>query len=216
MEKPGVICVRHECLNNIFCFSMPPACPACGELLAGRRLREAPVSIPDPLGNGHKTTCCLLVAPADRNADGGFDGTSELHTGISNTSGVVYNYTGRGILRDQSGWRACVIVPLVRPDTFHLLAQWDQYLERFSRRPLWDPTWHSFCEDTHNCLTFCVEFVNSVLAAEGLGRGPLSRDVLTRTLIAPAVSRACKYVALRRHIQHQRFYVAQRRPTTAT
>ncbi|XP_077386793.1 MKRN2 opposite strand protein [Festucalex cinctus] len=207
MAEPGVICVRHDCLKDVFCLVVPPTCPACGQLLAGSRLREAPVAIPDPLGDGHKTACCLLVAPTD----GGFDGTSELHTGISNTSGVVYNYTGAGVRRDRSGWRSCVSVPLLRPDTFHLLAQWDQYLERFSHGPLWDPTWRSFCEDTHNCLTFCVEFVNSVSAAEGFAGRRLSRDDFARNLIAPAVSRVCKYVALRRHIERQQFYVADRR-----
>ncbi|XP_061640951.1 MKRN2 opposite strand protein [Phyllopteryx taeniolatus] len=216
MEEPGVIRVRHDCLKDVFCFSLPQLCPACGERLAGRRLREPPVSIPNPLCDGHKTPCCLLVAPADRNADRDFDGTSELHTGISNTSGVVYNYTERGVVRDQSGWRGCVSVPLVRPDSFHLLAQWDRYLEQFSRGPLWDPTWHSFAEDSHNCLTFCVEFINGVLAAEGPGRGPVSREAFARTRILPAVSRACRFAALCRHLRRRQFYVADRRPARTT
>ncbi|XP_057703141.1 MKRN2 opposite strand protein [Corythoichthys intestinalis] len=207
MEEPGVLRVRHECLNDIFCFSLPLLCPACGEALAGRRLHQAPVSLPDPLGDGHKTPCCLLVAPVDRHAGGDFDGTSELHTGISNTSGMVYNYTERGVVQDRHGWDRCLSVPLVRPDMFHLLAQWDRYLEQFSRGPMWDPTCRSFCEDSHNCLTFCVAFINGVLAAEGHGRASLSRDDLTRDVIAPAVSRACKYAALRRHLQQHQFYV---------
>ncbi|XP_037108536.1 MKRN2 opposite strand protein isoform X2 [Syngnathus acus] len=144
MEEPDVICVRHECLKDVCCFSVPPACPVCGRPLAGRFLREAPLSIPDPLLDGHKMACCLLVAPTDRHADGGFDGTSELHAGIANTSGVMYNYTGAGMRRDRSGWRACVSVPLVRPDAFRLLAQWDQHLERFSCAPPWDPTRHRY------------------------------------------------------------------------
>lgn len=53
--------------------------------------------------------------------------------------GVVYNYTQEGVRRDVSGWQRCVSIPLVRPDMFHLLAQWDHYLERFSQGPLWDP-----------------------------------------------------------------------------
>lgn len=101
-----------------------------------------------------------------------FDGTSDLHTGISNTTGgapgskvrlileywltvfinvhlcvclgVVFNYTRGGVSKDHSGWERCVSVPLVRPDRFHLLAQWDQYLDRFSNGPMWDPIWHRF------------------------------------------------------------------------
>ncbi|XP_026163128.1 MKRN2 opposite strand protein isoform X2 [Mastacembelus armatus] len=137
-----VIRLSH-CQKEIFCFSVPDECPSCGKELRGSRLQEAPVSLPSPFNNGHKSSCCLLVAPAHNNLDREFDGTSDLHTGISNTKGVVYNYTRSGVCRDQSGWECCVSVPLVRPDTFHLLAQWDQYLDRFSDGPMWDPAWHS-------------------------------------------------------------------------
>lgn len=56
--------------------------------------------------------------------------------------GIVYNYTQDGVRRDQTGWERCVSIPLVGPDMFHLLAQWDQYLEHFSEGSLWDPLWH--------------------------------------------------------------------------
>lgn len=138
----NVIRLSH-CQKEIFCFSVPEECPSCGEELRGSRLQEAPVSLPSPLSNAHKTSSCLLVAPAHDNHSREFDGTSDLHTGISNTSGVVYNYTHGGVGRDQTGWERCVSIPLVRPDMFHLLAQWDQYLDRFSDGPMWDPAWHS-------------------------------------------------------------------------
>lgn len=57
-------------------------------------------------------------------------------------AGVVYNYTLDGVRRDHSGWEHCISVPLVRPDMFHLVAQWDQYLDRFSEGSIWDPAWH--------------------------------------------------------------------------
>ena len=57
-------------------------------------------------------------------------------------AGIVYNYTEDGVRRDQTGWERCVSIPLVRPDMFHLLAQWDQYLESFSEGSHWDPLWH--------------------------------------------------------------------------
>lgn len=109
---------------------------------------------------------CVLLCFSFRE----FDGTSDLHTGISNTKGraqgsefnlihfgvaslrfmlavcvcvgLVYNYTRDGVRRDVNGWERCVSIPLVRPDMFHLLAQWDQYLDCFSDGPMWDPAWH--------------------------------------------------------------------------
>uniref|UniRef100_A0A3Q2P1M0 MKRN2 opposite strand, tandem duplicate 2 n=1 Tax=Fundulus heteroclitus TaxID=8078 RepID=A0A3Q2P1M0_FUNHE len=200
MEQ-SVIYLTH-CRKEIFCFSVPEVCPSCGEELQGRRLQEAPVSIPSPFTDGHKTSCCLLVAPAHNNPD---SGTSDLHTGISNTKGVVYNYTQDGVRRDQSGWSHCVCIPLVRPDMFHLLAQWDVYLEGFSVGPTWDPVFH---EDEHNCFSFCLQFLNSVLAVEG--RSALSREDFIRSFILPRMRRVSKYSTVIQHLQKHQFYVVDR------
>lgn len=153
--------------------------------------------------------------------------------------GVVYNYTRGGVCRDQSGWERCVSVPLVRPDMFHLLAQWDQYLERFSDGSMWDPAWHRyishlaqvhlktdmlnylsspvspvppvclrFHEDDHNCFSFCLQFINSVLAAEG--RSSLSRETFTHSFILPRMRRVSKYTTLYQHIQRHQYYMVDR------
>ncbi|XP_075951830.1 MKRN2 opposite strand protein-like [Anarhichas minor] len=203
----NVIRLSH-CQKEIFCFSVPEECPSCGEELRGSRLQEAPVSLPSPLSNAHKTSSCLLVAPAHDNHSREFDGTSDLHTGISNTSGVVYNYTHGGVGRDQTGWERCVSIPLVRPDMFHLLAQWDQYLDRFSDGPMWDPAWHRFDEEHHNCFTFCLQFINSVLAAEG--QSSLSRETFIHSFILPRMRRVTKYTTLYQHIKKHRYYMVDR------
>uniref|UniRef100_A0A8C6NPN5 MKRN2 opposite strand protein-like N-terminal domain-containing protein n=1 Tax=Nothobranchius furzeri TaxID=105023 RepID=A0A8C6NPN5_NOTFU len=67
MER-SVIRLNH-CQKEIFCFSVPKECPSCGEELKGSRLQEAPISVPSPFTNGHKSSCCLLVAPARDNHD---------------------------------------------------------------------------------------------------------------------------------------------------
>ncbi|XP_034721852.1 MKRN2 opposite strand protein-like, partial [Etheostoma cragini] len=142
-----------------------------------------------------------------------FDGMSELHTGVSNTSGVVYNYTQGGVVRDQTGWERCVSVPLVRPDMFPLLAQWDRYLDQFSDGPMWDPAWHRFDEQHHNCFSFCLGFINSVLALEG--RDSVSRETFTETFILPRMRRLTKYTALCRHLQRHQYYLVDRQPGPA-
>ncbi|KAF3855569.1 hypothetical protein F7725_016292 [Dissostichus mawsoni] len=147
---------------------VPGACPSCGEDLRERRLQEAPVSLPSPFSNAHKTSCCLLVAPAHNNTTSEFDGTSDLHTGISNTEGVVYNYTRAGVVRELSG----------------------------------------FDEQHHNCLSFCLSFVNRVLAAEG--REALSRETFTQIFILPRVQRVQKYLFLYKHLQTHQYYLVDR------
>ncbi|KAG7226624.1 hypothetical protein INR49_001794 [Caranx melampygus] len=126
--------------------------------------------------------------------------------------GVVYNYTRGGVLRDQSGWERCVSVPLVRPDMFHLLAQWDQYLDHFSDGPMWDPAWHRFDEEHQNCFTYCLHFINSVLAAEG--RSSLSRESFTHSFILPRMRRVSKYTTLYDQIQRSVLHGGQTRGPT--
>lgn len=56
-----------HCDKDIFCFFVPEECPECGTSFSGRRLEEAPISIPNPFTNGHKTPCAFLIAPAQEN-----------------------------------------------------------------------------------------------------------------------------------------------------
>lgn len=65
MDK-SVIKFSH-CDKDIFCFFVPEECPECGMSFSGRRLEEAPISIPNPFTNGHKTPCAFLIAPAEDN-----------------------------------------------------------------------------------------------------------------------------------------------------
>ncbi|KAM4613383.1 MKRN2 opposite strand protein [Polymixia lowei] len=198
-----------HCQKEMLCFSLPEACPACGEEVKGSRLEEAPVILPPPFSNGHKTSCCLLVAPALDSTSRDFDGTSDLHTGISDTTGMVYNYTRSGVRRDQSGWERCVSIPLVRPDMLNLQAEWNRYLVQFSGSPMWDPIWQRFDEESHNCLSFCLCFLNGVLALQS--RPALTRDQLTETFILPRIKRASRYTSLCQLLTKEVYLLLDRR-----
>uniref|UniRef100_A0A3B4BA09 MKRN2 opposite strand, tandem duplicate 2 n=1 Tax=Periophthalmus magnuspinnatus TaxID=409849 RepID=A0A3B4BA09_9GOBI len=192
MERSIIRLVHYR--RQIFCFSVPDICPCCGEELKGARLTDAPITLPHPLSHAHKSRCSLVI----------FDGTADLHTGISNTQGVVYNYTAGGVRRDSGGWEEVVVVPLVRPDMFHLLDRWDLYLERFSQGSAWDPVWTRFDEQTHNCFSFCLDFVNVVL--EVMGQSPLTRDTFTQNYILPRMKRLWKYNAIYRRVEREGCY----------
>ncbi|KAK3512582.1 hypothetical protein QTP70_017230, partial [Hemibagrus guttatus] len=158
-------------------------CPECGTSFSGRRLEEAPISIPNPFTNGHKTPCAFLIAPAEDNTLREYDGRSDLHTGITDTNGVVYNYTKSGVRRDREGWEHCISIMLVQPDMYNLINQWDQYLEKFSSAQMWDPLWQSFNEENHNCYSYTLMFINCVLAMQS--KRALSKDEFTQTFILP-------------------------------
>ncbi|KAJ7994388.1 hypothetical protein DPEC_G00248770 [Dallia pectoralis] len=207
MDSKSVIKVSH-CQKDIFCFFVPEECPECGMNFSGCRLEEAPINIPNPFSNGHKTPCCFLVAPAE-NTHRDFDGGTDLHTGITDSNGVVFNYTRTGVQRDQSGWERCIRVPLVQPNMFSLLNQWDQYLHKFSNAELWDPAYKKFDEETHNCYNYSLMFINCVLATQK--RTSLTKDQFTQSFVLPRIKRACKYVTLCKEISMNQFYIVKSR-----
>ncbi|XP_023655554.2 MKRN2 opposite strand protein [Paramormyrops kingsleyae] len=203
MDK-SVIRFSH-CGRNIYCFSIPERCPQCGVGLGGRRLEEAPVSIPSPFSNGHKALCSFLIAPTEGHFVREFDGGSDLHTGITDTNGVVYNYTKTGVRRDEYGWERCISIPLVQPDMYNLINQWDRYLDKFSSAHMWDTQWQRFDEEKHNCYNFTLMFINCVLATEH--KRALSKDEFTNAFVLPRIKRASKYSVLCREIAENHFYI---------
>ncbi|TRY85115.1 hypothetical protein DNTS_023053 [Danionella cerebrum] len=200
----GVIRFSH-CGKLIFCRFVPEECPVCGERLSGRRLEDAPLSVPSPFSDGHRCPCAfLMTSPGDAGLRD-FDGHSDLHTGISNTKGVVYNFRRSGVERASEGWSLSLSVPLVQPHSFSLLSQWDQYLESFSAAHMWDPQYKSFDEDQHNCFSFTLMFINCVLAVQG--RPALTKEQFTHSFILPRMKRVQKYSALTAQISSNHFYI---------
>ncbi|XP_015415867.1 PREDICTED: MKRN2 opposite strand protein isoform X2 [Myotis davidii] len=132
-----------------------------------------------------------------------YDGRSDLHVGITNTNGVVYNYTMHGVQRDEAGWEQSVSVPLLQPGMFGLMDQWDKYLEDFSTTEAWLP--HRYEEEHHNCYSYTLTFINCVLATEG--KEQLDKNEFTEKFVVPRTRKASKYITLYRAVEEHGFYV---------
>lgn len=66
-----------------------------------------------------------------------------------------------------------------------------------------------FHQDDQNCFTFCLKFINGVLAAEG--HSPLSRDTFTLSFIVPRMRRVSQFMRLYQHLQFHQYYIVDRR-----
>ncbi|XP_009320288.1 PREDICTED: MKRN2 opposite strand protein [Pygoscelis adeliae] len=133
----------------------------------------------------------------------GYDGKSDLHVGITNSNGVVYNYNEEGIHRAETGWEQCISIPLVQPDMFGLLQQWDALLEEFSVGEAWLP--HRYEEHDHNCYTYALAFINSVLTAQG--KRQMSKSEFTEKFVIPQTKKASKYITLHQELTANDFYI---------
>ncbi|XP_041446957.1 MKRN2 opposite strand protein-like [Xenopus laevis] len=129
-----------HCGQDIYCQSVPQQCPVCGgAAVSSWRLEEAPVTIPSPIVNGHTQRCSFVLKPTRGHFLGEYDGSADLHVGISSSTGMVYHYNESGTHKDSVGWEQTVSVPLVPAHHYSLLHQWDSYLEEFSAADHWHP-----------------------------------------------------------------------------
>ncbi|KAG7478100.1 hypothetical protein MATL_G00076900 [Megalops atlanticus] len=183
-------------------------CPVCFERLKFNIL-DAPVSIPCPFTNGHKVPCAFCIGSMHGPLHFSDLDDSELHVGITNSEGVVYNYTLTGIRRDESGWEQCISVPLVQPDSDSLKKQWDGELEQFSCLALWGP--ERFYEEREfgsSCYAFVLTFINHMQDKEG--KSCLTRDEFTGRYVLPRMKIVSKYIKVYQEISKHSFYVVDK------
>uniref|UniRef100_A0A803K3V9 MKRN2 opposite strand n=1 Tax=Xenopus tropicalis TaxID=8364 RepID=A0A803K3V9_XENTR len=176
-----------HCGWDIYCPCVPQQCPVCGEAaVSSWRLEEAPVSIPSPLVSGHSQPCSFVLRPTWGNFLGEYDGSADLHVGISSSTGTVYHYNESGVHKDSVGWEQSVSVPLVPAHQHALLHQWDSYLEEFSAADNWRP--HRYQEADQNCYTFALTFINRVLLVQE--KEPFSKEEFTARVHETACSQS--------------------------
>ncbi|NWX09471.1 MKROS protein, partial [Caloenas nicobarica] len=202
MAEAAIVRVRH-CGAAIFSRRAPERCPACGRPLSGSALPAAPLRLPSPFRHGHRQPRAFLLRPTAGTFLGGYDGKSDLHVGITNSNGVVYNYDAEGVHRAGTGWEQCISIPLVQPHRFGLLQQWDQLLEEFSAGEAWLP--HRYDEHEHNCYTYALAFINSILTAQG--KREMSKSEFTEKFVIPQTKRAARYMTLHQELTANDFYI---------
>ncbi|PNJ67745.1 MKRN2 opposite strand protein isoform X1 [Pongo abelii] len=193
----------NHCEKYIYSFSVPQCCPLCQQDLGSRKLEDAPVSIANPFTNGHQEKCSFLLRPTQGTFLREYDGRSDLHVGITNTNGVVYNYSAHGVQRDGAGWEQSISIPLLQPNMYGMMEQWDKYLEDFSTSGAWLP--HRYEDHHHNCYTYALTFINCILMAEG--RQQLDKGEFTEKYVVPRTRLASKFITLYRAIREHGFCV---------
>ncbi|KAI1890408.1 hypothetical protein AGOR_G00153410 [Albula goreensis] len=180
-------------------------CPLCFQPLKFNLL-EAPVSIPCPFTNGHNSPYAFNIGSMCGPLHISEYDDSELHIGITNSKGVVYNYTLTGVRRDECGWEQCVSLQLAPSGWSSLSDQWDAELEHFSSMALWAPQrFHEEREFGSRCYAFALTFINHMRTKAG--KPCLTRDEFTGNYVLPRIKITSKYVRVYQEISHNGFYV---------
>ncbi|XP_016340082.1 MKRN2 opposite strand, tandem duplicate 1 [Sinocyclocheilus anshuiensis] len=216
MERT-VIKYRH-CGRNIHRFSAPDAscspraddsqrsCPICHHTLAFGLL-DAPVALTCPIRNGHTVPCAFLIGSMHGPSHLGEWHDTEIHVGLSNSEGLVYNYTLSGVRRDVRGWEQCVCIQLCPPWRDELRESWDRELEQFSALPEWvSERFDEEREFGSCCYGFALTFINHMRSLDG--KASLSRDQFTGSHILPRMKTVSLYINIYHAILQHGFYIA--------
>ncbi|XP_017560269.1 MKRN2 opposite strand, tandem duplicate 1 [Pygocentrus nattereri] len=195
------------CLQNQAC-ARKHQCPVCQEpLVLG--LLDAPVALPCPFTNGHRAPCSFLIGANDGPSFLREGHDTELHVGVSNSKGLVYNYTLSGVQRDEHGWEQCICIQLVPPWRDSLIESWDKELQLFSSLPIWTPErFHEEREFGSCCYGFALTFINYMRSLDS--KDSLSRDEFTTSSVLPRMKRASMYIKMYEEIQQHGLYIADK------
>lgn len=201
MEGKEIHCFQHcNKTKNILCFTVPPLCPLCGADTTQTEMRIPPYLIESPFTNGSYTQCAILVKPTIGHFLHSFDNSSDLHIGVTDSRGYIYEYDERGVTVGRDGWSCCLSIELSDID----MKSWDTKLSRIWTGSNW--TTDMYNEVTHNCYDYVLEFLRTI-GLQCVYQCLRNRVEFCQELIVPRTSKAGKYISLYRDISKDGFVV---------
>lgn len=141
-------------------------------------------------------SCCFMIKPTVGSFLYDFTNQSNLHIGIVNSYGKVYEFDERGVSVGNVNWTCCLKVELFK-EAGSFMTLWDEALETFKNNELWTSEYYD--ENKHNCydfvLAFAVEFGLHQYYPSLLDRGRFCEE-----MIVSKTASAGKYISLYREI----------------
>ncbi|XP_014769966.1 MKRN2 opposite strand protein [Octopus bimaculoides] len=190
-------CFQH-CSNktNIFyCRQLPTTCPLCsGDVINSDSLLP-PYRIESPFIDAVRLPFAVVVKPTQGTFLQDYQNAANLHIGVTNSQGVVYEYDENGITIGSISWTCCIAVSFSDLLTNRLFeTEWDGQLARYSQDLTWVP--QRYHEEDHNCFSFVTSFLklNGVLPAD------VSKQHFLTQFLIKHTTKGSKYISLYRQI----------------
>lgn len=191
-----VMCFQHcEKDVDILCFHVPEICPICMlNMDATPSMEMPPFRLPSPFTNGVASPFSLLIRPTDGTFLQHYTNSSDLHIGITDSRGTVYDFDSDGLHASTARWSHCIAITL-EPRGVDASHEWDTKLQEFAMKPEWQASQYN--EQTRNCYHFVINF----LQYYGLKDYPADSDAFCEDVILPRTIQAAKYIGLYRKLK---------------
>ncbi|XP_012263671.2 MKRN2 opposite strand protein [Athalia rosae] len=194
-----VICFKHCCSRAIFCKQVPDDCPLCNSAIADYELE--PFRLPYPFTKAKESPVTVVIRPSIGNFLNDYNVTDDLHIGIVDSEGFVWEFDTPGLIKDDFlNWENCLAFKIV-PQSW--TDHWDQILRRTCNNRKWSSI--NYREDTLNCFDFVLEFLKA-LKFEDLVF--FSKEEFCQQFIIPKIQDALKFITIYRKLRDADYFVA--------
>lgn len=156
-----------------------------------------PFRLPSPLTKAKQNPFSVVVKPTIGNFLKDYQNSSNLHIGLTNSKGIVYDFDEHGIHVGSSSWNLCVTATLIQNITQQTLNVWDNLLNQFSQQVDWSP--QRYDEEQHNCFTFVMEFFKFSQLLEAIPAATSKKEFIKEFLL-PYTQKTKMYIAMYRQI----------------
>lgn len=194
-----ILCFRHCCSKSIFCKTVPEICPICQLCITEYKIM--PFLVPYPYKNAACEPNSIVVRPANGNFLTDYHIVNDLHIGITNMNGLVFEYDKEGlILNDCSRWTNCIAINVIP-------SSWDSHWNETLKIMLKDSKWKSenYDETSMNCFNFVIEFINNL---KYMNMNFTNKETICEKLILPKLRDALTYNLLFMKLESNEFFIS--------
>ena len=198
MSSDPVLCFNHCDLDvNLLCLELPSTCPLCSGDLQSTPMKIPPFRLPSPLQHSGEAPYSVVIRPTQGTFLDQYGKDSNLHVGISNSKGVVYDFDEKGLNRSLQGWSQCVAITIATRTDVRLTSIWDLKLQEFACYEHW--TAPRYDENTWNCYDFVLGFLQLLRLGEQL---PCikTKGEFCEEMVVPRTSEVAKYISMYRKV----------------
>lgn len=160
-----------------------------------------PFVVPYPYINAAHQSTSIVVRPSQGDFLKDYHIANDLHIGITNSEGIVFEYDKEGIIiNDWSKWINCILLTIVP-------SSWEDHWNETLKIMLKDSKWKSenYDESSMNCFNFVLEFIHNL---QYMGMKFISKEDMCNKLILPKIQEAIKYNSLFKKLQTNKYFVS--------
>lgn len=174
-----------------------------------------PFRLPSPFRRGYNHPRHLLIRPSKGSFLHDYQMYDDLHIGITDSMGTVYDYSHGGINVRSKAWSQCLIINIPSSSS----SAWDEALNLHieqTKTSLYAED--AYDGEVNNCFDFVLDFLRSLSLNAGSEQTEekrtqteetrrKTREMFTKSQLLPAIERAMKYILVYRKLLQTNFWI---------